>query len=216
MDSLPHSMTPMPDTTTPHASPQARRITGAAAALVAVALVAALVVAGILAFTTRTIDADNIVTFGSVRMQLHETTLDSAGREVVAPLDDALNLATGDASRIVRIRNVGDHPLYVRVALSFTGVTASGLETPADDLVHYTADNGAWIDRDGWRYFERALNPGETTPPLVTTLHVDAEAANARYGRDSLALEIDARGVQSEHNAASPLDAAGWPEGDPS
>ncbi|WP_270298783.1 hypothetical protein, partial [Eggerthella sinensis] len=77
--------------------------------------------------------------------------------------------------------------------------------------------------------------PGETTPPLITSLtvdtaaanarfphgslalHIDARvdtaAANARFPHGSLALHIDARGVQSEHNGTNPLDAAGWPEG---
>lgn len=204
-------MTAAPDTR-PSASRPTRR-TALTFAVGAVALLAALAIVQTLAFTARSVNADNVVTFGSVKMQVLETTDDGTGREVDAPAEETLALQSGEASRIVRIRNTGAHPLYVRVALTVTGTSHSDAASPADDLVRYASGDAAWVERDGWRYFDRALAPGETTPPLITSLTVDTAAANARFPHGSLALHIDARGVQSEHNGTNPLDAAGWPEG---
>ena len=198
-------MTAAPDTR-PSASRPTRR-TALTFAVGAVALLAALAIVQTLAFTARSVNADNVVTFGSVKMQVLETMDDGTGREVDAPVEETLALQSGEASRIVRIRNTGAHPLYVRVALTVTGTSHSDAASPADDLVRYASGDAAWVERDG------ALAPGETTPPLITSLTVDTAAANARFPHGSLALHIDARGVQSEHNGTNPLDAAGWPEG---
>lgn len=204
-----------PNTPASLAPRPARRTTPAIVAGV-VALLAVLTMLQTLAFITRSVDADNVMTFGSVKMQVLETRDDGTGREIDAPAEETFDAQSGTTSRIVRIRNVGTHPLYVRVALDMTGTASTGETESADDLVKYSFEEGNWAEEDGWHYFASSLAPGETTPPLITSLTVDTAQASARFPHGSLSLHIDARGVQSEHNAKSPIDAAGWPEGAPS
>lgn len=191
---------------------------GATHLAVALALVAAFAAFQTFSFVVRSTRADNVVTFGGVSIALEETMLDGSGGEVPVPDGPETISAGRDCSRIVRVRNVGRHPAYVRVRMDMTGAPAQGEASSANDITSYRfsadADAGAWVQRDGWYYYGAPLGPGQTTPALIEGLYVDTHAASQRYAGGELTLDIDASAVQCENNAASAVDAEGWPEGD--
>ena len=177
--------------------------------------------------------------FGRAGIETVITTVDVSVQEVIAPEGEALVRGAANAQRIVRVRNTGDHPLYVRMKLGFACVDAQGAAHPIDDLVKYasaaTGDSSgsAWVARgidggvvsaadafagaptaDGYLYLARPLAPGELSAPVVTGLVVDTEAAVSRYGESSTyRLAADAHGVQSENQTTeNVLEVEGWPE----
>lgn len=180
----------------------------------AAALVAVLLVMQTVSFVTRSTDARNTVVFGGVGVELVETALDASGNEAVVPdgADEDIS-DDGRCSRIVRVRNTQDHPVFVRVSLSMTGTDLQGAVVPAGDAVSYVFANPAWKDGgDGWYYYDAVLEPGRTTPPLITEISFDVQRIRDRYQSGTLKLDIDAGAVQSENNAQSALDAEGWPQ----
>jgi len=125
-------------------------------------------------------------------------------------VDDRINPGSGAVSRIVRVQNLGTHPMFVRVMLSVEGVRPNGDALSLDHAVTYDfGDASAWQrGQDGRYYLAVALEPDQTTPVLIDSFEVEA---GALAGIDQLKLVIKADGVQSEHNATSSLTAEGWP-----
>ena len=118
--------------------------------------------------------------------------------------------------RIVRVKNTGNHALFIRVKLRFECIDADGTPHPVDDLVSYDVDNDAWIRRnpsDGYLYLTAALEPGEVSEPVVTGVDVDTAAAIARHGEGcTYRLVAGGYGVQSENQKSDDvLEAEGWP-----
>lgn len=181
----------------------------------AAALVAVLLAMQTISFVARSTDAHNMVVFGGVGVEVVETTIDASNAEVVVPDGANEDISNDDTcSRIVRVRNTQDHPVFTRVSLSMTGTDTQGTSVPADDVVSYEFGDGSWkAGGDGWYYYDAVLEPGQTTPPLITGLVFDMQQVHDRYRGGTLKLDINAVGVQSENNAASALDAEGWPQG---
>lgn len=180
---------------------------------VLVALLLLCVAAATTAFTTRSATADNVLTFGSLQLELQQFTL-SAGQEIPYTGQDPVNItASSQVSRIVRIKNVCDHPMYVRVALRMQGTRGDGTPLDMTGLVDYRLNTTDWTGRDGWYYYTKPLEPGQTTPDLLTAIEFESNAVLAQGGAGcSMDLDINAQAVQSENNAAAVLDAAGWPQ----
>lgn len=165
------------------------------------------------AFTTRSATADNVLTFGSLKLELQQTTL-SAGQEVPYTGQEAVNItADSQVSRIVRVKNICDHPMYVRVALRMQGTKGDGTALDMAGLVDYRLNTTDWVSRGGWYYYTKPLEPGQTTPELLTAMEFDSNAVLEKGGaRSKMELEIDAQAVQSENNADQVLNAVGWPQ----
>lgn len=183
-------------------------------ALMVVAI--AVAVGSVLAFTTRMLPTDNVITFGSVKMHISETTLNPAGHEVAVPSNATDWMQDGPVSRIVRFENVGSESMLVRARLSMEGATAAGSAVDVNDNVHYDIEAADWICRDGWYYYERPVESGQTTSALMNAFEVRGGAGDLVGQKGRYTLTIDAQAVQSAHNAEQALDAYGWSEGVPS
>lgn len=179
-----------------------------------VALLLLCVAAATTAFTTRRATADNVFTFGNLKLALRQTTLSAAGQEIPYVEQQGCDITShGAVSRIVRVQSVCDHPMYVRIALTAEGTRADGTAFDTADLVEYQINTTDWVCRDGWYYYRRPLQARQQTEPLLTGLAFDSNGVTLAGGPDSsIGLQIDAQAVQSEHNAAAVLDAAGWPQ----
>lgn len=154
--------------------------------------------------------------FGAVGLETSITTIDETGAEVPAPEGGELGTGSVHMERIVRVKNTGNHALFIRVKLRFECIDAAGTPRPADDLVSYDVGNDAWIQRnpsDGYLYLTAALEPGEISEPAVTGVDVDTAAAIARHGEGcTYRLVADGYGVQSENQKSDDvLEAEGWP-----
>lgn len=174
-------------------------------------VLAFVLVAQTVSFSARSTKADNVVTFGSVTVQTVETMKGPDGEEIAVPETEQMS-ESAPASRIVRVKNVGQEPAYVRVKLSVRAEDGQGAVAPADDLATYVFDDARWVEKDGWYYFDAPLAPGETTGALITGVGFGVRAAQERTGNGLVHLDIDTQGVQVKNNAASAFDAEGWPE----
>ena len=202
-DELRSSSTGQPSA--PEARAKASRAQRFAAVAAALTLLFAAAVLATQAFNVELFDAHHPFSFGAPDIEVVETMLDASGNEVPALVDDRINPGSGAVSRIVRVQNLGTHPMFVRVMLSVEGVRPNGDALSLDHAVTYDfGDASAWQrGQDGRYYLAVALEPDQTTPVLIDSF--------ALAGIDQLKLVIKADGVQSEHNATSSLTAEGWP-----
>ena len=120
------------------------------------------------------------------------------------------NVMPGDTvSKIVTVENTGDHPLYLRVKLT-EGVSDEALT--ADDCLSININRSCWLEKDGYYYYYRALQSGETTEQLFSEVYFDIYNVDNKYIGKYFTLNVSASAVQSENNGADVLEAIGWPE----
>ena len=158
-----------------------------------------------LAFYTTMGKATNVVTSGSVRLQIHEKTAD--GGDFPA---EGVYVIPGDiVSKQVSVENTCEHPFYLRLKL-VSSATNEALSP--DDCMKLNIDTANWTYRDGYYYFNSPLEPGALTTPLFTQVEVVGSKVDRTHGGSTLSLTVNAYAVQSENNpAADPWDASGWP-----
>lgn len=161
---------------------------------------------GTLAYYSVTGTATNVVTSGNIKLAIHETTADGTPYP-----DDAVIVIPGQTvSKIVAVENVCGHPFYLRVKL----VNAIDKTTVEDDgCLDIDIDETAWTVReDGYIYYNKVLNPGETTEPVFREVRIIGDKVDNSYIGKVLSLTVNAYAVQQENNPADhPWDAAGWP-----
>ncbi len=171
------------------------------------------VISSVLTFSTRSTRVENVVSYGSVKLAIIENTL-SDGAEVPYTQSEAVRIEADEYSRIVRLKNIDRHPIYVRVALSLTATDIGGREVtvPAGCYSFDTDTNDTkWRKDAGWYYYEApALKHNEETTNLMTKIMFDHKELAALSGC-RLTLNIRAEAVQSENNGDSVWDAQGWP-----
>lgn len=167
-----------------------------------------------IAFITRKTTTENIITFGNVRLQLHETMLNEDGQEIEVQEDTETDITHNDTlSRIVRVENLGEQPIYIRIALSMSGTEEDGTPFKADDYVSYQLNKEDWYYEDGWYYYRTELAPHVTSKELMTqVIFNDINEITDQYPGSEFKLNIDAQGVQSRNNGDDVSQAAGWPE----
>ena len=158
-----------------------------------------------LAFYTTIGRATNVVTSGSIQLQIHEKTADGSDFP-----DEGVYIIPGDiVSKRVTIENICTHPFYLRVKLVST---TTSQDLSADECLNMDIDTENWTYADGYYYFNRILQPGETTPALFTQVEIVGSKVDQSHVGSALSITINAYAVQSEHNPAEhPWDASGWP-----
>lgn len=171
-------------------------------------LVLATAVFAVISISTKT---DNIITFGSIKMRLIETTIkDGAEIDVADGFDENITSSTS-VSRNVRVQNIHNHPIYVRLKLDMT-FRKDGRDDSADHLVNYDYNETDFTYQDGYWYYNSVLAPDEVTPNLITTISFNLGLTPNQFKGGIFNLKIDAQAVQSEHNAETALESVGWPQ----
>ena len=131
-------------------------------ALAAMALLALACLCGTLAFTVDMVPANNVLSFGSVKVRGCEYSLNEQGEEIPFEADERgdypdTKAGGSDISRIVRVENAGAQPEYVRARLRMTSVAPDGSSADASGNVAFNVNAGEgspWIDGgDGWYYY---------------------------------------------------------------
>ncbi len=165
------------------------------------------------------IRTDNVITYGSLKMRLHET--DEAGREVAMAGGEALRLRSKSGpqpvTRIITAENICDETMYLRMRLSIGGTSADGKTFMlSEDEVQYAANaSGGWeAGGDGWYYYHAVLAPGGVTAPLLAEdkLVFDTDVIAQTHPNEALSLSVDVQAVQSKNNGPDARSAQGWPE----
>ena len=166
---------------------------------------------GTLAFFTDEERADNIITTGDIDIQLNEWTGEVDGEGNKIRFEDVTGVMPGmTVPKIVEVENVGDNEAYVRVSVEKSIILAQGGEADLD-LIGIDFDLENWTYKDGFYYYNEALQPGEVTKPLFTGVTFDAAMGNLYQGCE-VKVEVSADATQVANNGTSALDAKGWPE----
>ena len=176
-----------------------------AAALILIT--AALVANRTMAYYTVLGTATNVVTSGSIQLQILETT--TGGKPFP---EDGVSVIPGDVvDKAVFVRNDCDHPFWLRAEVV---LGKTGDELPSAEFLELLNLNAKqWIYVDGYYYYYRILQPGEITEPLFTQVRVNGSLVDQYDVGKLMSLTVKASAVQSEHNpAANPWQATGWPE----
>lgn len=182
-----------------------KRMLTAALALCCLAVLAT----GTLAYFTAEETAQNVITMGSLKMELVE--LDEEGK----PWTNVENIVPGmEVTKEAFVQNTGTVDFYTRVKITKTFVPAQGEEKPElnTKLVRLDINEKYWEPgNDGFYYYKKPVAPGEETKPLFTTVTFSTEMGN-EYQNVKVKIDLDAQAVQSRNNGESALEATGWPE----
>ena len=182
-----------------------KRMLTAALALCCLAVLAT----GTLAYFTAEETAQNVITMGSLKMELVELN------EKDEPWEDVENIVPGmEVTKKAFVKNTGTVDFYTRVKITKTFVPAQGEEKPElnTKLVRLDINEKYWEPgNDGFYYYKKPVAPGEKTEPLFTTVTFSTKMGN-EYQNVKVIIDLDAQAVQSRNNGESALEATGWPE----
>lgn len=184
-----------------------KRMLTAALALCCLAVLAT----GTLAYFTAEETAQNVITMGSLKMELVE--LD----EKDEPWEDVENIVPGmEVTKKAYVENNGSVDFYTRVKITKSFEPAQGVELPElnTKLVRLDINEKYWEPgNDGFYYYKEPVKPDEETEPLFTTVTFSTEMGN-EYQNVKVKIDLDAQAVQSRNNGERALEATGWPETD--
>ena len=184
-----------------------KRMLTAALALCCLAVLAT----GTLAYFTAEETAQNVITMGSLKMELVE--LNEEGK----PWTNVENIVPGmEVTKEAFVKNTGTVDFYTRVKITKTFVPAQGEEKPElnTKLVRLDINEKYWEPgNDGFYYYKKPVAPGEETKPLFTTVTFSTEMGN-EYQNVKVKIDLDAQAVQSRNNGDSATKATCWPETD--
>ena len=79
------------------------------------------------------------------------------------------------------------------------------------NLIKLGLNTTAWtLGTDGYYYYNKALKPGETTAPILSSVTFEPTMGN-EYQNAAATVDISAQAVQTANNGTSALTASGWP-----
>lgn len=149
----------------------------------------------------------NVITTGSLAMDLIEETADGEPW----PENGVHGVMPGEfVDKVAYVKNTGDVDFYARISLEKIITAAEGV---TDELnfngITLDINDGAWTERDGFYYYNAVLKPGEATEPLFTRVSFSGELGN-EYMNARVQINVRAQAVQSRNNGGSALEASGW------
>lgn len=181
-----------------------KRMLTAALALCCLAVLAT----GTLAYFTAEETAQNVITMGSLKMELVE--LNEEGK----PWTNVENIVPGmEVTKEAFVKNTGTVDFYTRVKITKRFVNEQGKKLPElnTGLVELNLSEDWKLDEDGFYYYTESVKPGEETEPLFTTVTFSTKMGN-EYQNVKVIIDLDAQAVQSRNNGDSATKATGWPE----
>lgn len=178
--------------------------------LAVAALIIALLAGGSVAyFTAESQVIHNVITTGGVEVEVVEKAIVDGEEK---DFEDVTGVTPGtDVSKIVTMKNTGPNPAYIRMKVDVAVELAQGVSGEPDlSLVGIDYNTADWTMKDGYWYYNKALEPGKSTEPLFTTVSFDPKMGNL-YQSSTLTVTVAAQAVQTANNTDSALTAAGWP-----
>ena len=164
-------------------------------------------------YIVRNIEVNHIISFGSLKIKVHETTLNKEGKEVTVKKNQKINITSSAIqNRIIKIENIGVQPLYTRFKLLVEGKDKNKKVFDATKYVSFFSDNDDWIYENGWFYYKNILTPTKTTSNAVIKIIFDVNNITIDYPKSEYLFKVDIQCVQSKNNADTVLKAQGWPK----
>ena len=121
----------------------------------------------------------------------------------------------------VGAKNTGTIPVYIRFKVEKTIIRSEHEISPGwESLIdcNFGASDGSlpeaqrdlWVYHEGYYYYKIALAPGEQTTTLFDKVLFSPGMGN-EFENSSIEFHVICESVQSDNNAADPIDAWGWP-----
>ena len=175
--------------------------------LSALAMLVALCAAGTLAYFTAEGRAHNVITTGGVGIAVQEW----ADEDKTQPFEDVTGIMPGvTVTKIAEIKNTGASEAWVRVLIT-KDIQLAGDGEVDPDLIKLGLNTTDWtLGTDGYYYYNKALKPGETTAPILSSVTFEPTMGN-EYQNAAATVDISAQAVQTANNGTSALTASGWP-----
>jgi len=164
------------------------------------------------AFIVRNTVANNIITFGNLKMQLLQTTINEFGNEEILDNNVSIDITNNEKlSRIIKIKNLGSQDFYARISLEIIGIDNDNNEFYINDFVKYNFNNDDWLYKEGWYYYKKSIKPEEITSSVINGIAFDINNITKKHSNCSFKLNIKTEAVQSKNNNEDVLNAVGWP-----
>lgn len=166
------------------------------------------------AFFTAEETATNVITSGSIRIDLQETAITEDGRTILfEESQERFDVMPGqEVSKIVQVENTGANDAYIRIKVTKSIQLAEGVNGTADEaLITMDFNTAYWTEQDGYYYYNKPLAPGQKTEPLFRNVIFDPQMSNM-YQESTATVKVDAQATQVKNNGESVFQAAGWPE----
>ena len=165
---------------------------------------------GTSAYFTHERTATNVITAGSIKIELQEWADNGEG---LVPFENVSSIQPGmEISKIVQVKNAGSQDAWVLISLDKVIQLAEGVEGEVElSLISCNINTEYWTEKDGFYYYNTILRPNEATEPLFTEVAFSAAMRNM-YQNSKAVIEVEAQATQVANNGTSALDAAGWPE----
>lgn len=198
----------------------------------ALVLLSSLISWGTWAYFSTSVQTRNVITTGTIRITLNDSTEEAALRAdgSEGPTATLSHVMPGRAvDKAVSVTNSGTGDAWVRVKVD-TAITSADGSTPlATTLTHdsltesvvqfaYQTENGGkWLPgSDGFYYYTEPLATGSTTDDLFDTLTLNKFLSNDYQGC-TVDVDVNAQAVQVRNNTLrenqTVLDVQGWPVG---
>ena len=171
------------------------------------AICIATLAAGSLAYFTSEGKAHNVITTGGVEIAVQEW----ADAEKTAPFEDLTGVMPNTTvTKIAEIRNTGASAAWIRVRVE-KNIQLAGSGTPDLSMVQLDINTAQWTDGgDGYFYYNKALQPGEITAPIFTSVTFRSAMGN-EYQNATATVDVLAQAVQTANNGSAVMQAQGWP-----
>lgn len=181
--------------------------------IAAIVLCLSIMTGGTLAYYTKADTARNTITTGGVAIELVEQRLVN-GKLEPFPNEPIPVMPTVEVSKIVSVKSVEKESwVRMRYTVTVTGADGAAIEDEnMDEIILIEPDTAKWTKKDGWWYYNTALETGETTKPLFETVTFSGPNMDNRYQGSTLKVTVTAQAVQKANNGTTVMNAAGWPE----
>ena len=170
-----------------------------------------IVASGTNAFYTAEETSHNVITTGNIDIELIELMETEEGE--VIPFENVDGVMPGrTVSKIVIVKNTGSQPAYVKVKVEKTATLRDGsVENGELPFVTCDINTEMWTEKDGYYYYNEAVDVGGETAPLFTEVHFSKNMGN-EYKKSKVELAVQAFATQVANNGDHALEALGWPE----
>lgn len=184
--------------------------------IAAILICLSLITGGTLAYYTTSDAARNVITSGSVEINVVEQQLVN-GTLQSYPNQPIQVMPAATVSKIVSVQSTGQ-AAWIRANYTLTVYDAAGkeMEIPADELakvIVINTDTTNWTLKDGWWYYGTALKNGETTTPLFESVTFSGPNMDNKYQGSTVEINVIAEAVQKANNGDTVEEALGWREG---
>ena len=181
----------------------------------AIVICISIITGGTLAHYTTEDTARNVITSGGVSVKIVEQRLVD-GELKPYPNERIKMMPSSEVSKIVTVKNL-EKDAWVRLSYTVTVYDAADnqMDITAEELksvILIEPDDEKWTEKDGWWYYDSALESGESSTPLFESVTFSGPNMGNKYQGSTVLIDVIAEAVQKANNGDAVEEALGWSE----